>query len=138
MFDGEMMDGTKARAVLPPIPGSERNRVVMGIAADVADDAIARGTIDMHAIASVAIERETDHQMTLTVQRTVLLCQTRLEARLIPLGVIRGFPLRFVDGGAVELVAEGELPFTVRSVDPTEQQRMAQRRRYAVESAAGR
>lgn len=53
-----MMDGTKGDAVLLPIPCGERDGITMGIAADVANDAATRRAIDMHAIASVTVQRE--------------------------------------------------------------------------------
>ena len=50
------------------------------------------------------------------VERAVLFGEPRLEARMIPLPVVRGFSLRLVDGLAVELIAEGRSPLRARSL----------------------
>jgi len=58
VLDGEVMNGAERDGVLPPIPRGERNGIVVRVAADVADYAIARGAIDMHAIPPVTIQRD--------------------------------------------------------------------------------
>jgi hypothetical protein len=50
------------------------------------------------------------------VERAVFFGEPRLEARMIPLPVVRGFSLRLVDGLAVELIAEGQSPLRARSL----------------------
>ena len=57
LLDDDVMDWTVGNPVLLPIPSHECDFVVSCITADVADDSMARGPIDMHAIASVIVER---------------------------------------------------------------------------------
>ncbi|OBQ38106.1 MAG: hypothetical protein AN484_24530, partial [Aphanizomenon flos-aquae WA102] len=76
---------------------------------------IARYEAAVEADGAVLVAGEADDEVAVAVERAVLFGEPRLEARMIPLPVVRGFPLRLVDGLAVELIAEGQFPLRARS-----------------------